>query len=311
MNEPVEFAADDGTRLAGTIVTPKTAASFPAALIVNGSGPLDRDSNMPGQKLDVASTIAHVLAEHGIASLRYDKRGVAGSGGAYLTTGFHEETSDAAVALASLRDRPGVDPAALFVIGHSAGATIAIRLASRNGTLAGVVLLCAAARTGDAVMRQQSDRIAASLTGLRRLQAAWFLRRQDRARQLLLESQGDVIRVYGQDLPARWFREYMAYDPAGDLPGIRCPVLAITGGNDIQVDPADVARIGELVTAPFTGSVPDGLTHLLRTHAGAAGLSSYPDQLRQPVDAGLLETITRWIADRSGRAGSDPTYEQA
>ena len=59
----------------------------------------------------------------------------------------------------------------------------------------------------------------------------------------------------------------MAYDPARDLAAVRCPVLAITGANDIQVDPDDVARIGELVAAPFTGETPEGLTHLLRLAA--------------------------------------------
>ncbi len=99
-------------------------------------------------------------------------------------------------------------------------------------------------------------------------------------------------------LPARWLREYMAYDPALDLPAIRCPVLAITGRKDIQVDSVDVERIGAQVRTPFTGLAPENLTHVLRTHQGRPSLSSYRSQLRRPVDPELLECVASWVAAR-------------
>ena len=291
----VEFPTRDGTRLAGAFVVPGRPVPGPAALILNGSGPLDRDSNMPGQRLDVASAIATALGTRGIASLRFDKRGVGASGGDFLRTDFETETSDAGTALAWLRGRPEVDGARVALIGHSVGATVAVRLASDNEAVAGVVLLAAAARPGEEVMRLQSDRIAASLTGVQRLGARWFLRRQERARRKLLESRDDIVRI-GRRLPARWFREYMRYDPAIDLSTVRCPVLAITGSNDVQVDPGDVDRIGELVLGPFAGLKPEGLTHVFRTHP-RAGLSSYSAQLAGPVDSDLLVTIGAWLAE--------------
>ena len=266
---------------------------MPAALLLNGSGPLDRDSNMPGQVLNVAPALAAALAARGIASLRYDKRGVGESGGDYLTTSFELETSDAADALATLRGRR------VTVIGHSVGATIAIRLAARNDWLAGIVLLAGACCSGEEVMRWQSERIAGSLRGVSRLFAGRFLRRQERTRRSLLASEGDVFRVGREKLPARWFREYMAYDPADDLTRIRCPVLAITGANDIQVDPDDVGRMGELVTAPFTGETPEGLTHLLRIHPGAPSINSYAAQLKNDVDGALVERVAAWTESRS------------
>jgi pimeloyl-ACP methyl ester carboxylesterase len=293
----VGFPARDGTQIAGTLVVTDPAGPGPAALIVNGSGPLDRDSNMRGQRLDVASAIAAALAARGIASLRFDKRGVGASEGDFLRTDFQTETSDAGAALAWLRDRPEIDASRVALIGHSVGATVAVRLASSGEAVAGAVLLAAAARPGEEVMRRQSDRIAASLTGVQRVGAGWFLRRQERARRVLLESRDDIVRMGLRRFPARWFREYMRYDPAGDLAAIGCPVLAITGSNDIQVDPGDVDRIGELVPGPFTGLEPAGLTHVLRTHA-RAGISSYSAQLKGPVDAGLLVTIGAWLTEK-------------
>jgi pimeloyl-ACP methyl ester carboxylesterase len=254
---------------------------------------------MPGQVLNVMSAVASALAACGIASLRFDKRGVGESGGEYLTTGLDLETSDAADALAELRRMPAVDPNRVSVVGHSVGATIAMLLAGGDDRLAGIVLLAAACRTGEDVMRWQSERIAATMRGVWRPFTGWFLRRQARTRRRLASSEGDVVRIGRQDLPARWFREYMAYDPAADLAATRCPVLAITGSKDIQVDPDDVDRIGELVNAPFAGRTPRDLTHLLRVHDGPPSISSYRAQLKEPVDAALLESVAAWVESRS------------
>jgi pimeloyl-ACP methyl ester carboxylesterase len=304
MVSEVEFRGEDGARLAGSLVVPDGvgAAVFPAALILSGSGPLDRNSNMRGQKLDLANALADLLAERGIATVRYDKRGVGESDGDYLETGFDTETSDAASALAWLGGRAGIDGTRLAVVGHSVGATIAVRLASSSAAVAGIVLLAGAVRTGDEVMRHQSDRIAATLIGLQRLGAGWFLRRQERARRTLGASTGHVVRIGRQRLPARWFREYMRYDPAGDLERITCPVLAITGRNDVQVDADDVERIGELVRGPFTGLTPEALTHLLRTHP-KPGLGGYAAQLKQPVDREVLAAVATWLSEVLGPVG--------
>lgn len=294
--QEVDLRGEDGTRLAGTLATPAAEPPSPAALILSGSGPLDRDSNMRGQRLDVANALAAALAEPGVGSLRYDKRGVGGSDGNFLLTGFDTETSDAAFALDWLGDRAEVDAGRLAAVGHSVGATNAIRLAAASDRVAAVVLIAAAARPGGEVMEWQSDRIAATLTGLQRFAAGWFLRRQERARRLLAGSTEEVVRITGRSFPARWYREYMRYDPATDLAAIACPVLAVTGRNDVQVDPGDVARIGELVRGPFTGRTPDMLTHLLRTHP-EPGLGAYGSQLRRPADPDVLAEVATWLSE--------------
>jgi uncharacterized protein len=299
IDDGFETRAADGTRLQGTLTLPcDDGESGPAALLISGSGPLDRDSNMPGQVLDIASGLASVLAAHGVGSLRFDKRGVGRSSGDYLTAGFEQETRDAAAALRSLRLVGGVDPNRVVVIGHSVGATIAIRLAATEQWLAGVVALCASIRCGAEVMRWQSERIAASRRGPSRLLAKRFARRQQRNRERLLDSTGQTIRIDGSVLPARWFREYMSYDPQPELASIRCPILAITGRNDVQVDPDDVARIGEIVGTSFTGETPDEITHLLRRHQEPAGLATYRAQLNDPVDPDVLERVASWVKAR-------------
>lgn len=302
-----------GIRLAGTLtlpadasLPPPTGASrpsglpvagdgrCPAALLINGSGPLDRDSAMPGMTLGLGPALAEALRANGIAVLRYDKRGVGESGGDYLRTGFHDERRDAQAALDALRAHPTIDPERVVVVGHSTGAVVAATLTGA----AGHVLLAGSAQPGEQVMAWQSTRVAATLP---RPLGALLIRRQARERERVCRSTLDPPpRMPRSRLTDRWLREYMAYDPAPALAAIDRPVLAITGGKDIQVDPADVARIGTLVTGPFTGEVPSDLTHLLRTDFGRPGLGRYRAQLARPVDAGLLHRVSAWIADVPG-----------
>src|SRR5580692_12067691 len=68
-----------GGNLAGTLTIPTGKGPFPVALIIAGSGPTDRDCNSPGLKTDAYKKLAQGLADRGIASLRYDKRGIGAS----------------------------------------------------------------------------------------------------------------------------------------------------------------------------------------------------------------------------------------
>ena len=85
------FTAYDGTELKGTLTMPSSQGVVPGALVLSGSGPLDRDTNMPGQQLNIGVRLSSALLSHGVGSLRFDKRGVGQSAGDYLTTGFEQE----------------------------------------------------------------------------------------------------------------------------------------------------------------------------------------------------------------------------
>jgi pimeloyl-ACP methyl ester carboxylesterase len=293
----VDFRAGP-ERLAGTLELPAGAGPFPGVLLLNGSGPLDRNSDMPGQALRITSSLAAALAEVGLASLRYDKRGVGESSGDYLTTGFVDEVDDARSALHALQGHAEVDGTRVLVAGHSVGATIAASLAATE-PVAGCILLAGAVDDGATVMRRQSESIAGTMTGVGRLRRRRFLRTQDDVRRPHAQSAPDVIDVDGTPLPARWFREYMAHDPRADLAGVHCPVLAVTGANDIQVVPADVHQVGRLVGGPSTLWIAPGTTHLLRK--GRPGLAHYARSMSRPVDHELISVVVRWAQGVVGR----------
>jgi len=290
----VEVRADD-VRLIGTLCQPDNDGPYPAALLLSGSGPLDRDSNIPGQRLDVSKALAEGLAARGVASLRYDKRGVGESGGDFVTATFSDETADASNALNVLRAIPETN-GRVAVIGHSVGATIAMRLARNSGPPDAYVFLAGAAVPGGTVMAWQSRRIASTLPAPWRWFGGTLERRQARDRERLLASTGATLRLRRQEQPAAWLREFMTYDPAGDLAAVAGPVLAITGLADLQVDPADVMAIGRLVTGPFTGETPDHLTHLLRIDHHAPSLGRYTNQLLRPVEPSLVDRVASWTS---------------
>ena len=96
-------------------------------------------------------------------------------------------------------------------------------------------------------------------------------------------SRADVIRIQGIRVNARWFRAFLACDPRPALARITVPVLAITGGQDVQVPPHDVEVIRRLVNGPFEGHVAGDLSHLLRPDPDSIGPRGYRRAVRQPA----------------------------
>jgi alpha/beta superfamily hydrolase len=291
-----------GIRLVGTLSVPRGHGPHPAALILPGSGPLDRDANRRGMRLGLSRDLAGALADRGVASLRYDKRGVGASQGAWLAAGFSDNVADAKVALTWLGGRSEVRPRAMFLIGHSEGAYIASALGGDPVTraLAGVVLLSASASTGRDALAWQMRRIAAGLPlGVRRLLCMLHVDPVTRhARQIdrIRSATGDVVRVGGRRVNARWYREILDFDPKVDLAQLHAPVLAITGSKDLQVDPDDLGIIAATAAGPVqTIRVPD-LTHLMRRDPGTPTVAAYRRLLREPTDPEILAAVADWIA---------------
>ncbi|MFC5996790.1 alpha/beta hydrolase family protein [Pseudonocardia hispaniensis] len=289
----------DGVALAGTLTLPLGTGPHPAALLLPGSGPVDRNSDAGRMKLALGGDLARTLAERGVALFRYDRRGVGATPGNWKAAGFVQNREDAEAALAALRARPEVRADAVAVIGHSEGALHAAALGARGGTAA-VVLLACPAQPGEEVLLWQARMIGDDLprpvalllkllrTDIHRQQAASIAR--------IKATTTDIARVRGARVNARWLREFLAHDPRPDLAAITVPVLAITGDKDLQVDPDDLAAIAELVPGPVeTRRTPD-LTHILRRDPRPASLRTYRSQLRRPVDPELLTEVAGWVA---------------
>jgi pimeloyl-ACP methyl ester carboxylesterase len=297
--------------LAGTLATVDQTGPGPAVLLLSGSGPIDRDSDTKRLAIGVMGQVADHLAGQGLASFRYDKRGVGASSGDYKSTGLYDNVADAGAAVDTLRARPDIDPDRLFVIGHSEGALIAAELAAADPSLAGVVLLAGTATPGEDVLRWQAEHISASLPRpvkfLLRVLRQDVVRTQTKRLAHIKATTGDTARIQLVKINAKWFREFMAHDPAPSLASIQIPVLALTGSKDIQVNPEDIERICQLVPADCSGQVIDDLTHLLRTEAGPPSVRTYKKQAKRPVDPALLATTSTWIRQHVTSTATETT----
>lgn len=301
MAEEREVTFDSGAiRLAGTLLLPDGTGPFPAVLLVVGSGRCDRDENAGKLKIDSFRQIAAFLAEQGLASLRFDKRGVGASGGDFWSAGFGDNVADAAAGIAWLRTQEDIDAERVFALGHSEGALVATRLAASDDRLAGAVLLSGFARTGEECLVWQGRRVAEGMRGFNK----WLLdllhidvvKAQAKALRKIKQSDKDVMRAQlVAKINAKWLREFLTYDPAEDFARIGVPVLAITGSKDIQTPPEDLKTMERLVRGDFEAHEVPELTHLLRTDPGQPSLSTYKEQVRRPVDATVLGLVGEWL----------------
>ena len=316
--EELTFTAADGVRLAGTLQLPDGAGPHPAALLIVGSGEVDRDSDHPRLGLGVTRELAAALVSAGLASLRFDKRGVGASSGSFLSTTFDDARQDATAALAALRDHPAIDATRTLVIGHSEGAVHATSIAAADDSLAGVGLLAGPAVPGAETMRWQAERILPTLPvvvrGLLRLLRQNPATAQSKLFARLRNSDEVVLRVQGRQLNAGWLRGFIDHDPAEELARVSVPVFALTGDRDLQVDPDDLGRMRTLVTgAPLETHRPARINHVLRRTDGDGAPSEYRRQVKagQPVDAGVLDALSSWAAARVARVahqrGTEPT----
>ncbi|MEU6412694.1 alpha/beta fold hydrolase [Microbispora sp. NPDC046933] len=327
--------ASGGERLAGTLTLPDGDGPFPAVLLVPGSGPVDRDSDHRRLPLGVTRQLAEAFAVAGIASLRYDKRGVGASTGDFLAAGLRDNMDDARSALAALRGRPEIDSGRVALAGHSEGALIAANLAAHDPAahdpaahdpaahdpaahdpaahdpaahdpaahdpgVAAVVLLAGTARSGAETLRWQAARLAPTLPAF--VRAVLRLTRTDlvakvtKNHERIRRTTTDVARIGGVRVNARWTREFLDHDPAADLARIQAPVLALTGDKDLQVNPEDLARMAELVPGPIETHVIADLSHILRRQPGSPSLRAYRREAREPIDAQVRELVTGWLA---------------
>ncbi|MCG2624449.1 lysophospholipase [Arthrobacter sp. I2-34] len=292
-----------GVDFAGTWTMPRGIPAA-AALILPGSGPVDRNADHRRMPLGISRDLAHDLAARGVASLRYDKRGTGSSGGSFLAAGFGQSAEDAAAALHRMVAEAG-EGLPVFVIGHSEGGYHAAVLASDpDNRLDGAVLLSTSAHSGFETARWQTARIVHALPAFPRivlkLLRTDLVKQQAKSVAKLRSTTEDVVRMQGRRINARWQREFLDFDPAPSLARIQVPVLAVTGTKDLQVDPADLAVIAATVPGPVTTHEVADVSHLLRRDPGVPSLKDYKRQIREGVDAEVLGIVGAWILEHAG-----------
>jgi hypothetical protein len=254
-------------KLSGTLLVPDGAGPWTGALLVAGSGPTDRDGNNPllPAPIDNLKRLAQALAARGIATLRYDKRGV----GASIYPGLSEEAlrfehlvDDAVLLAALLAGRE--DIARVVLVGHSEGALISALAAADAHASAVVSVAGAGSRASELMRRQVEGNLPADLAGPA-LAALDALEQQ----QAVADVPDDLILLFRptvQPYLMSWFR----HDPPAVLAQLQVPVLLVHGTADAQLG-VEHARWLQAGKPEARLTIVQEMDHLLSLHGDIPG----------------------------------------
>jgi pimeloyl-ACP methyl ester carboxylesterase len=317
----------DNVSLSGTITLPKTPGKYPAVVLVSGSGPQDRDETFATHKTFLV--LADYLTRHGIAVLRYDDRGVGKSTGDHYTATTNDFATDAASAILFLKSRPEINSERIGIIGHSEGAIIAPLVANRMSSVAFLVLLGGTGINGAEVSVQQ----AKSLRGfpvpdeasyeLAIRQAIKIASQEKAINEIRVELQAHYTKSLSATLKpllgtnenveaaiknlvatrtTPWMRYFYTYNPSDALEKVKCPVLALNGDKDVQVNStinqtAIRNALAKAKNKDFTVKEMQNLNHMFQ-ECKTGSMQEYP-LIEQTISPALLEDVSQWINKRS------------
>lgn len=298
MSQPITLTTPTG-ELFGTLVLPPGSGAHPVVLIIAGSGPTDRDGNSPapiapGKTLSTDSykLLADALAAHGIASVRYDKRGIAASAKAMSGAGessarFDTGVDDAAAWLRMLRGDSRFSK--VIIAGHSEGSLVGM-VAAQRAPADGFISLEGAGRPAAVVIREQlvARGVPLAMFGpiLDSLSAGKAVENVPAGLEAL-------FRPSVQPYLISWFH----YNPAAEIAKLPYHVLVVQGTNDIQVSAVDAKALAAAPNATLL--TLNGMTHVLKV--GPADLAGqmagvYSDPAL-PLDPELVTAVVAYVHD--------------
>lgn len=286
----------------GTLTLPENySKNTPVVLMVTGSGQQDRDEELFSHK--PFAVIADALARQGIASLRYDDRGWGDKSVNFADFTTDDFRQDAAAAIPLLRKRFNK----VGILGHSEGGTIAMMLAA-EGKADFIVSLAGMAISGKETLIMQ-NRQAMSAIGLPKETVDSYCNSISKALDEIASGK-KASEINIDDVPVAlkpitikalqqadtpYIRHFLTVDVGKLLPKIKCPVLALNGTKDTQVDcDANTTRIEKgLANCKHSIKKIDGVNHLFQ-HCNTGIVTEY-QQIEETISPEVLQEVAKWI----------------
>ena len=331
-SEDIVYQDPQGERQYGaTITIPQGSGPFPAVVLITGSGAQNRDEELLGHK--PFAVIADALTRNGFVVLRVDDRGVGKTSGPFRGSTSADFAKDVNISLDYLLKRPEVDKKKLGLLGHSEGGMIAPMVAAKRNDIDFIVLLAGPGVKITQLMAEQNAAIArlsglgepaiqayismystltkeilstpdsASAVSKARETVGKWIAKTDTAllNQLQVDTTagGEAIALaMAAQLSDKWFRYFMAFDPAPYLEALRCKVLALNGTKDVQViASSNLAGINAALkksrSKAYSVKEMPGLNHLFQ-ECRECTPAEYP-QLEETFSPAALKEINNWL----------------
>lgn len=299
--ESVSFT-NAGYTFNGTLTLPiNCTKETPVALMVTGSGQQNRDEELFDHK--PFAVIADALAREGIASLRYDDRGWGNKNVNFADFTTDDFKQDAEAGLKYLRSRFGK----VGVLGHSEGGTIALMLAA-EGKTDFIVSLAGMAVSGKETLVMQNRQALLGL-GLPKNMIDNFCsivdnvlsdiahgkKMNDISLDGVPEQFKPMIEKAIEQSNTPYIRHFLNVMVEPSLAKIKCPVLALNGAKDTQVDCTANTLVLEKGLTNCTATIKkiDGVNHLFQ-HCQTGSVGEY-QQIEETIAPEVLQTVTEWI----------------
>lgn len=314
-----------GNTLAGTLTMPESGRASKIVVLITGSGPQNRDEELQPFNHRPFLVWSDWLTRNGIAVLRFDDRGVGASGGVFGTATTADFADDAEAAVRYIQSRPDLKNMAIGLMGHSEGGMIAPMVAARNSAVKFIVLLAGPGVPISELMVQQTsdqarlsgapaDEIAQTAAVNKKLYAAiaqWkdlpgdtLIAKMEVMANSELSKLGEAktdegtVKNMVMKAASPWFRYFVTFDPSAYLTKIKCPVLALNGTLDMQVQSsANLAGISSCLKKAGNKRVEivpmEGLNHLFQK-ATTGSMTEY-GEIAETVNPAALNKVSDWI----------------
>ncbi len=287
---PFTYKGLNGT-IYGTLAMPKNAGGkVPVILIIAGSGPTDRNGNSPALGLNgnTYQQLAYALAKSGIASLRYDKRGIGQSANTtpekFLR--FDDYVDDAVGLINQLHDDPKFSKVIIF--GHSEGSLIGM-LSAVDEPAAGFISAAGAGIMADKILTEQLKDQPEFIRN--NFKTVLDSMRKGKTNDNVDPKLYSVIRPGIQPYLMSWFR----HDPQRDIKRLKIPVLIVQGSNDVQVGVSDAEKLKK-GKSDATLVIITGMNHILKQAplTREQNLATY-NQPDLPLDPTLVTSVVSFV----------------